>query len=273
MDILTKFKHSPISIDEIKLNFFAPVEKIPNKNKYSFKTKIFETKELEIIIRGVRLTQIHRDILDIILFYGDSSIENQIKENVPVRKFSLYQILKALGHKDPTANTEWIKNKIDDLTNTTITMKNKIIEEELSFHIVRVAKYSKILDSYILVIEDLYLKFFENTISINYKELLPEILKLKNAVTKMTIRYLLTHSNGVNINIDKLLKKIGVIGGKRNLEKQRAKLLEELKEIGKIFNIELKKTSNDNRKKNDYTIIYKKHDKVQIYFPSQKTTD
>jgi len=270
MDTLTKFKQSPVSIDEIKLNFFAPVDKISNKKRYKFKTKVFETEDFEIFVKGVRLTQLHRDILDIILFFGDSSIEEQIKENLPIRKFSLYGILKMLGHKDPNANIEWIKNKIDDLTNATITMKDKKTGEELSFHIIRIAKYSKLLGSYFLVIEDLYLKFFEHTISVNYKELLPEILELKNAVTKMTIRYLLTHSNGININVDKLLQKIGVVGGKRNLEKQRAKLLQELKEVGKIFNIELIKMSSDNRKKNDYTIIYKRHKKVQLYFYPNK---
>ena len=84
----------------------------------------------------------------------------------------------------------------------------------------------------------------------------------------MAIRFLLTYNN-ININVDKLLEKIGVIGGKRTIEKQRAKLIEELKEIGKKFNIELKKMSNDMRKKNDYTIIYKKHNNVNIYYPDK----
>ena len=176
-----------------------------------------------------------------------------------------------LEHKNPTKNVKWLKNKIDDLTNATITIKEKNIGDELSFHIIRVAKYSKKLGSYFLVIEDLYLSFFENKISINYKELLPKILKLKHAITKMTIRYLLTHSSGIKINIDKLLEKIGVIGRTRNFEIQRGKLLEELEEIGKDFNISLKKMSNDNRRKNDYTIIYNKHKDVKIYFPKTNT--
>jgi len=271
MDTLTRFRQAPISVDEIKLNFFAPVKKVTNKDRYKFKTKIYETDNFEIYIKGVRLTQIHRDILDIILFFGDTTLENKIKENVPIRTFTLYKVLKMLEHKNPTKNVKWLKNKIDDLTNATITIKEKNIGDELSFHIIRVAKYSKKLGSYFLVIEDLYLSFFENKISINYKELLPKILKLKHAITKMTIRYLLTHSSGIKINIDKLLEKIGVIGRTRNFEIQRGKLLEELEEIGKDFNISLKKMSNDNRRKNDYTIIYNKHKDVKIYFPKTNT--
>ena len=272
MDILTKFRQSPVSIDEIKLNFFAPVEKILNKNKYEFKTTVFKSEDIIVYIKGVRLTQVHRDILDIILFFGNNKIEEKIKENIPIRTFTLYQVLKMLGHKDPNKHSEWLKNKIDDLTNATITIKNETTKDEISFHIIRIAKYSKKLGSYFLVIEDLYLAWFENQITIDYKKLLPNILKLKYPITKMAIRFLLTHKN-ININVDNLLKKIGVIGGKRNIEKQRAKLIEELKEIGKEFNIELKKMSNDMRKKNDYTIIYKKHNNVNIYYPDKKLTN
>jgi len=269
MNTLIRFRQAPISVKEIKLNFFAPVEKVTNKNRYKFETKIYEDENFEVYIKGVRLTQIHRDILDIILFYGDTTIEQQIEENVPVRTFTLYKVLKMLGHKNPTKHIGWLKNKIDDLTNATITIKEKNVGDELSFHIIRVAKYSKKLESYVLVIDDLYLAFFEKELSINYKTLLPNILKLKYAVTKMAIRYLLTHSSGINININKLLKKIGVVGGTRNFDIQRKKLLEELQVVGKDFNISLKKMSNDNRKKSDYTIIYERHKEVKVYFPKQ----
>jgi hypothetical protein len=108
---------------------------------------------------------------------------------------------------------------------------------------------------------------FEKKVSINYKELLPDILSLKHPQTKAVVRYLLSHTAGHQINIDKLLKKIGIVGGNRNLEISRKYVLDELEEVGERFNIELIKTTNNPRAKGDITLKYTRHKEVKIYNP------
>ena len=104
--------------------------------------------------------------------------------------------------------------------------------------------------------------FFELYVSINYKKLLKDILSLKNAVTKSAVRYLLTFKQH-QINVDKLLKRIGIVGTQRTIERHRKKLLQELKEKGKKFNIEIIK----GKTLKNYVIRYQKPPEVKFYYP------
>ena len=266
MTDLLRFRTAPVTTAEAKLNLFAPVEKIQDPTKYQIYTKVYEDDRHKVSISGTRLTQIHRDILDIALFYGSYQLEEKVAENVPIRTFSLYLIQKHLQYKHKK-NASWLIRKFQELKRATISIYDKKEREEIEFNIIRVAKRSDKLQEYVIVMEELYMAMFEKQISINYKELLPEILKLKHPQTKAVVRYMLSHQKGHQINIDKLLKKIGIQGSKRNFNIHRKMILEELQEIGKVFNIELIKTSIDGRKVGDITLKYTRHQKVKFQYP------
>lgn len=264
MNTLTRFRQSPVTANELKLNIFAPVER--KKVEIVEKEPIFENDKLLVELTGYRLNQLHRDILDIILHYGSAEIEQQVDDGIPIRTFSLYQVQKHLNHK-AKRNTKWIRDKFSELKNVSIKITDKITENDIEFSIIRVITHSKKLQTYVLAMEELYLAFFESEISINYKQLLPHILSLKHAQTKAVVRYMLSHTAGHQINIDKLLRGLGIKGEQRNLEYYRKLVLDELEKIGDKFNIEIIKTTNDARKKRDITLKYTRHESVKIYYP------
>jgi len=266
MNDITRFRTAPVTTAEAKLNLFAPVDKILDPSRYQIYTNVYEDERYEVSVSGTRLTQIHRDILDIALFYGSYKIEEEIEQTIPVRTFSLYEIQKHLQYRNKNNNT-WLKEKLQDLKRATIVIYDKKKDDDIEFNIIRVAKRSHKLQEYVLVFEELYFEFFEKSIGINYKELLSEILKLKHPQTKAVIRYMLSHQKGHQINIDKLLRKIGVVGEEGNIKYYRRAVLEELEEIGDKFNIQLIKTSSDDRRKSDTTVKYTKHEDVQIFHP------
>jgi hypothetical protein len=266
MNELTRFRTAPVTTTEAKLNLFAPVDKIYDHSKYQIYTVVYEDSRNKVSVSGTRLTQIHRDILDIALFHGSYRIEDEIEQTIPVRTFSLYEIQKHLQYKN-RYNNKWLIEKLQELKRATIVIYDKEMKEEIEFNIIRVAKRSDKIQEFILVFEELYFQFFEKQVSIDYKELLPDILSLKHPQTKAVVRYLLSHTAGHQINIDKALQKVGVIGGNRNLEVSRKYVLDELQEIGDKFNIEIIKTTSDARKKSDITLKYTRHKEVKIYNP------
>lgn len=266
MNTLQRFKHAPITEKEIKLNIFNANEK--KKTEFINKTVIYENDEFIVELKGFRLTQTHRDILDIALYHGDNSLEKFATDGKAIRLFTLYDIQKMLGYKYKNRN-DWIEKKITEMQQSLFKITDKKTKDWIQFSIIDIAKYSDKHNKYAIIISDLYLSFFEREISISYKQLLPDIINLKHAQTKAVIRYLLTFQDSLQINIDKLLRKVGVSGGKRNLEKVRKNVIEELKEIGYKFGIELIKTTTDKRKKSDYTIKYTRPQEVKIYYPQQ----
>lgn len=264
MNVLNRFKIAPINQKEAKFNIFAPVSKISSKEKYKNEFILFEDNKFLIKGYGVKLTQIHRDILEIILFHG-KQIE---KDKFAGRIITLWEIQKHLNLNGK--NNTWIKNKIGELKRASILMKNKKTNKQIELSIIRAYKLDDELNKYAILFEEIYLQFFEINISLNYKNLLKDILNLKYPITKAVIRYLLTFKTKHQINIDKLLEKVGVNGSKRTKQRERKKLIEELGKVGQKFNIEIKNISNKNDTKN-YTIIYSKHPEVKIYYPLENT--
>jgi len=269
MNDITRFRTAPVTTTEAKLNLFAPVDKILDPSRYQIYTTVYEDEKYKVEVSGTRLTQIHRDVLDIALFHGSYKIEEQIEQNIPVRTFSLHEIQKHLQYKYKN-NQAWLKEKLQDLKRATIIVYDKEKDEDIEFNIIRVAKRSHKIQEFVLVFEELYFQFFEKSIGINYKELLDDILKLKHPQTKAVVRYMISHQKGHQINIDKLLDKIGVQGGQRNTNKHRKAVIEELQEKGSKFNISLIKTTNDNRRTGDITVKYVRHKKVKLQYPQEQ---
>jgi hypothetical protein len=268
MTNIIRFRAAPVTTTEAKLNLFAPVDKIQKPEGYKIYTDVYEDEKCKISISGTRLTQIHRDILDIALFYGNSDVENHIIQRVPVRTFTLYEIQEHLQHKS-RKNQAWLKEKFQDLKRATIIIRSKENKEDIEFNIIRAARYSNKIQGYVLVFEELYFSFFEKEIGVNYKALLPKILQLRYPQTKAVVRYLLSFSKGHQIGIDNILQKIGIMGGGRNIRIHKKNVLAELKKVGKKFNIKIVENDKEHGK---ISLKYKKHKKVKIFHPLKEPT-
>ena len=256
---LNRFRVAPVNTQEIKFNLFAPIEKINHKEKHKEEFIVYENEKFLVKLQGKKLTQVHKDIMDIVMFYG----RDFNKDNLFGKTITLYEIQKHLFYKSKN-NNKWIKEKLKELKRATIeiTKKGKNGNQEFEISILRATMIDEKTQEYAIIFEELYLMFFELYVSINYKKLLKDILSLEHAVTKASIRYLLTFKEH-QINIDKLLNRIGVVGSKRNIEIHRKKLLQELEKIGYKFGIEIVEGKN----LKDSVIRYKKPQEVKFYYP------
>jgi len=266
MNVVQRFKTAPNTVVEAKKNIFAPFEK---EKKEPIDEVIFKSGNIEISLHGYKLNQIHRDILDIAFYYGDNSVEKKVKNlKRPVRIFTLYDIQKHLNYESKY-NNYWIDEKFQELKRTTIRVK--VDNDWIEFNILDVAQYSeKQGNKYALVVSELYMSFFENQISINYKDYLDTILTLSSGQAKALARYVLSFSNDFKIELDNLMLKIGI---NENITEQafrynRRRILENKEQLEKL-NIKIEKISSDKRKA-DYMVSYEKLPNVKIYHPKQK---
>ena len=254
---LNRFKVAPSNSKEIKFNLFAPLLKISSKERYKTEFLVYEDDEFIVNLQGIKLTQIHKDILDIALYFGKDYKKNELIG----KTISLYEIQKKLNYKKKN-NNRWIERKLEELKRTNIQIIRKKDKAKLEFSILRAILIDPSINQYAILFEELYLLFFENFVSINYKPLLQDILNLENGVTKAVIRYFLTFREH-QINVDKLLKKVGIQGDERNLRKHRKTLLNELNKVKNIFGIEIIEGKN----LKDSVIRYKKPQEVKFYYP------
>jgi hypothetical protein len=260
---LNRFRIAPINTQEIKFNLYAPIEKINHTEKHKNEFIVYKDDKFVVKLQGKKLTQVHKDIMDIVMFYGRDFKKNDLFG----KTITLYEIQKRLQYKSKN-NNKWIREKLKELKRATIEItkkrkdgKNQVFE----ISILRATLLDEETQEYAIIFEELYLMFFELYVSINYKTLLKDILNLEHAITKASVRYLLTFKEH-QINIDKLLDRIGIIGSKRNIEIHRKKLLEELKQVGHKFGIEIIK----GRTLKDYVIRYKKPQEVKFYYPPKE---
>lgn len=267
MNTLQKFKIAPSTVKENKLNIFSPYQK---KKTEMLNSIIFEDEKYKVELKGYKLNQIHKDIIDIATYHGKNSLEQEIVGNRAVRLFSLYEVQKHLNYKSKNQN-KWIDDKFIEMQQSLIQITNKEKKDWVRFNIIEVAKYSEKQQNYVIVMSEAYMLFFENEISINYKHYLPLILSM-NAQSKALTRYILSHSNSFKISLDKALHKIGIVKNNmtiQNFRYNRRKILEN-EEILKKLNINFSKISESKRKA-DYMINYRILPKIQVFHPQKQT--
>lgn len=235
-----KMKTSPISVQELKFNIFAPNSR-GSSSDIRKNEVVYEDENYQVKISGVRLNQTHRDILDIILMHGED-VEKDMNRllNQRGKKFSLYLIQKKLGFLSK-GNGSWVKDKIKDLELSVIEIKDIKNKLDYSFHLSRSTVYSEKENSFIFYPEDIYLSFFERQFSVGYQSKLDDILKIKSPQLKSCIRYMLSHSKGQKISIKKLMNKMGIVGSDRYLRRIEKDILDEMEEKSEIFGITVKK--------------------------------
>jgi len=266
MNTLQRFRQAPNTVKEAKFNIFAPYEK---KTSEKLETIVYEDDKCKVSINGYKLNQIHRDIIDIAMYYGNNSFDGQTADIRPLRTFSLYDIQKHLNYKSKNQNG-WIEEKFQEIKRTTINIEIKGKNREwIEFNIIDIARYSEKLNTFAMILSEAYMLFFENEISVNYKPYLKNILSL-NSQSRALARYMLSHSNSFHIDLDNVMNKIGITKDRItnqvfNYNKRR--ILEDTEKLKKL-NIFLTKKSNDNRKK-DFLIKYRILQKIQIYHPKK----
>jgi len=241
-DVVNKFEKTITTVNELRTGIFAPIDKISANSKTykdfisSNRKRVIETSWGKTIVKGNILTQTHRDLLDCIIA-GAKEIK-ELEGGAIAIYFSTTDILKSYSGKVNT-NTKWLKDKLDEIQNSSIEFKQNKSSDYYSFSIIDSHAYSTKHKSFGLILTPAYRKFFEEQLTINYKKELPKLLKVKSALLRSIIRFFWSHSVGSNMDIVKLLETVGFpiesIRMKQKAIKDIKDNIELLNEYGIIF--------------------------------------
>jgi len=249
-EALSIFHNTNSRVTEHKLQFFKIDKKRSGKKEHKTRL-IYKDDNRKIESFGYELTQLHKNLLDIILSFSEKKGR--------IYNISLYGIQKILNKKSLT-NGNFLIKKLKEIQSTSIQMK--VGDMFISFNIINNFGYDKKNRNYFIEINENYIKFSSLFFNISYKKHLEELLKLSQ-YTQQIITYLFTFQRGHNANIDDLINK--VIGiNKDNITIQaynriKKLILNELELNGYKFNISLYK---QNLK--DVSIIYKRDKDIKI---------
>ena len=215
---------------ENRIGLFKPVMKCTTFNNYPY---LFENKYGYVQTNFI-LNQQHKDILECIFMVGEkfNVTVNGCETGDVVILFTEYEILKMLGLS--VTNYAWLHKKLNEIINTNITIKpNK--GDCYTFRIGVNSKYIKTKRKYCFVVSKEYLNFFNNSLKIDYRIYIKDIVSIKEPQVRAIIRYLITFEN-LNIYLEKLTKDIyGQI--QRSLFYDIVKILNNSKKILESFNI------------------------------------
>jgi len=261
-DVIRKFEKTLTTANELRTGIFAPIDKI-SANSKTYKDFIannrkrsLETSWGKTIIKGNILTQTHRDLLDCII--ADAKEVKELEGGAIAVYFSTTEILKSYSGKSNT-NTKWLKDKLDEIQNSSIEFKQNNTNDYYSFSIIDSHAFSTKHNSFGLVFTPAYRKFFEEQLTINYKKELPKLLKVKSALLKSIIRFFWTHSVSSSMDILVLLKTVGFplesIRMKQKAVKEIKDNVELLEEYGIVFEPKSKLIYSKNSFENSITFM------------------
>lgn len=241
-DVVQKFEKTTTTANELRTGIFAPIDKISANSKTyqdfieNGRKRLIETSWGKTIVKGNILTQTHRDLLDCIIA-GAKEIK-ELEGGAIAVYFSTTEILKSYSGKVNT-NTRWLKDKLDEIQNSSIEFKQNNSKDYYSFSIIDSHAFSTKHNSFGLVLTPAYRKFFEEQLTVNYKKELPKLLKVKSALLRAIIRFFWSHSVSSNMDIENLLKTVGFpiesVRMKQKAIKEIKDNVELLSEYGIIF--------------------------------------
>ena len=205
IDSFSKFKSSNATINEFRTAIYAPVAKIASNSLtgQTFKKKGKITRKTSwgsVILEGVLLTQVHRNLLDCIFACADESTDYlKTPSDTTVITFTASKILEAYGAKN-TRNTSWLEKNLSARMSAVIKIQDNK-GNHYSFQVLSGSGFSKDYNSYHIEFSPRYQRFFDNNITINYKDKVKDLLKIKSPLLQAIIRLSLTHDKALNMSL------------------------------------------------------------------------
>ena len=225
---------------------FLPYKKVKNTKLYkdfvnNNNTLYFENSHIKTVISGHILTQLHANIIDIIM----TKLNPQVSEEGYVFvQPSFYELQKYLGWKYKN-DTKTIKELLSQLVETNISIFSKTQAIFHEFHILE-----EVWPDNTIIFSPKFIDFyFKDYLIINYRPLVDVILSFKYSTNQAIARFLISQKR-INIGIENLLSAIGIDRSVSRKEKVRIKkhIIQEKDKFEKLG-----MTINEN-----LTFIYKK---------------
>ncbi len=237
-----KIYATPTSIFETKFSFFTPYEREKEKIVRGSKGKLVydDGEKWQIFVCERELTQLHRNILDIIIHEGETLMEAET--NYPVKIINTTTIQKKLGYKTHK-NHAFIDEKIWDLNAAIIKIRNKQKNRTISLKLINMLDEQRNSGEkrtdYKIYFTREYMTFLESTYTIGYQHFLADILSLEHAQTQAIVRHILTSSRPIEYRLSTLFGELGIDGGEQIRQKYMRLVVHELREKGNLFGIEV----------------------------------
>lgn len=236
-DTLEKIEKSTSTVDELRVPIFAPVTQI-TKNSTTYKefvanknVRYVKTKWGEVEIRNRLLTQIHKDLLDLIFSYSKET--RRLDSGKIVVYFSQSEIMRYYG--DLGKNLKWFREKLSEIRDAVILYRDNK-GNEFDFNIIANKAFDFEQDMFGIILDDAYVEFYENGLSVDYKKDVTELLKVGSPLLRSIIRFFFTH-NSLNLNVDDVLQTIGFPIESVRWVQMAKKELKESQDILEQFNI------------------------------------
>lgn len=228
-DIVEKFKGTAATVQELRTGIWAPFEKIgansPLKKAFDEKKErvVSSDKWGKVVVKGNILTQVHRDILDCI--FAVSTNTRELPGGDIAVYFDRVDVLRKYGGEAAVKNHKWLKKKLDEINTTAIEFYENDSRRGNSFNIISAFNYSDNEGSYGIKISVEYRKFFEESLTIGYKNELERLLSVKSAFLRAVIRFFWTHDPNWRIPIYELLQTIGFpVDNERSVSQARLEI-------------------------------------------------
>ncbi len=238
---------------------FLPYKKIKKTNlikefEKNGKKLSFENSHIKVEITMHLLTQIHANILDVMMTKFHPTIDGNGDLYV---ECTLYELQKHLGLKWKN-NSVLIKRFIDQMIESTVWLYIKTHKVSYGFHIVESIKKDEKSGKFRIVFnKDFINSYFKDTL-INYKALVDDILSFKYSSNQAVARFLISQKH-INIWLENLLKAIGIDTSNISRVEKNKVIRNIFKEKELFEKLGITITSN---KKDHVVFQYVKHKKV-----------
>jgi hypothetical protein len=270
LDIVSKFEKSNVSVEELRIGVWAPVQKVSPaglmyknfiKNKRS---RAISTSWGRVLITGNILTQVHRDLLDCML--AEAVNKSTTSNGGLAVTFKESTVLKRYSNNTRATNYTWLREKIREIRNTSIEIEDKqknyyafnIIEEDGAIHDD---------DTWKIVFSEKYIRYIESQLTVGYLNELDKLLTIESALLKSIVRFFWTHKNSWTMSVEDLLTTVGYPQDSEQMIRVAKREIEANMDMLKQFGIlsaqeEVKENGRVKIKK----ILYKKQVDVQLNF-------
>ena len=251
---------------------FLPFSRLP-KGEPDATIVVTENQWGKVTLKRCRLTQTHQNILEAILVNAEK-LQEAPDGRIGVR-YSPGKVLRYLGLK--TNNYDWLYDQLDDMHSTIIEIETR--EWRAKGSMIYMTHESKTGMGRMIPGKDetrtearyqtvIFHPFFKHLrmvdAAVHYQVLLPEILRLKHAVTQALVRHCLV-GDRVNMALVDLLTALGAIK-EDTPERTRRRIVKHVRDEAEVlkrdFGIEIRKME-DGRE----GVFYRKHPKVWFESP------
>ena len=211
-----KLQNGTCSIQEIRLPIFAPLSRTSPKSAIyndflaNKRTRIVETSWGKVQVKGSLLTQVHKDLLDLIILNADR--KKITSDGRLLIEFSTNKVLKSYGDKGE--NYKWFRAMLEDIMGSVISLETSD-KKGFAFHIISAMKYDDNKEFMGILLSSEYLKFYKESFAVNYNREIVNLIGIESSIIKSIVRFFLSHTS-LNISTDDLFKAVGVKADKKD---------------------------------------------------------